>query len=74
MQPNFLSGDQPLEIHRRRLPHWQQNGVCYFVTWRLGDSLPAHLLKTWSNAKLAWMSLHPEPWSVETEIEYHKQF
>ncbi len=25
----------------RRLPHWQPDGVGYFVTWRLAGSLPA---------------------------------
>lgn len=30
----------PLGIRRRRLPHWEQPGATYFVTFRLADSLP----------------------------------
>jgi len=25
---------------KNRLPHWQQNGVVYFITFRLADSIP----------------------------------
>ncbi|MCA9045471.1 MAG: hypothetical protein KDA69_14180, partial [Planctomycetaceae bacterium] len=28
----------------RALPHWSQAGCICFVTWRLGDSLPADAL------------------------------
>ena len=27
-------------LYRRRLPHWRNDGVTYFVTWRLADSQP----------------------------------
>lgn len=30
---------------RRRLPHWQQNGGTYFVTFRLADSLPIEAIR-----------------------------
>ncbi|MEA2238044.1 MAG: hypothetical protein QOC81_2768 [Thermoanaerobaculia bacterium] len=29
---------------RSRLPHWHADHAIYFVTWRLFDSLPAHVL------------------------------
>ena len=32
-----------LDISRRNLPHWQQPGATYFVTFRLADSLPAEV-------------------------------
>ncbi|MCU0782975.1 MAG: transposase [Verrucomicrobia bacterium] len=31
---------RPASISQRRLPHWQQEGATYFVTFRLADSLP----------------------------------
>jgi REP element-mobilizing transposase RayT len=45
--PHFrgLEPDLPVVIHRRRLPHWQQAGATYFVTFRLADSLPSEALK-----------------------------
>jgi REP element-mobilizing transposase RayT len=32
-------------IRRRYLPHWQQEGATYFVTFRLADSLPASVVE-----------------------------
>ena len=32
-----------VEITHRNLPHWQQAGATYFVTFRLADSLPAEV-------------------------------
>jgi hypothetical protein len=32
-------------VVERGLPHWSQAGCVCFVTWRLGDSLPAEVLE-----------------------------
>ncbi len=37
-------------IYRRNLPHWRQAGATYFVTFRLFDSLPTHVVDE-SNAE-----------------------
>ncbi|HLP78675.1 MAG TPA: PHP domain-containing protein, partial [Candidatus Paceibacterota bacterium] len=34
-------------ITSRRLPHWQQEGATYFVTFRLADSLPREVYEDW---------------------------
>jgi DNA polymerase III subunit alpha len=39
--------DHPASVQNRHLPHWQQNGATYFVTFRLGDSLPKEIYKKW---------------------------
>jgi putative transposase len=57
-----------------RLPHWQQNGAVYFVTFRLADATPVTLRNQWRDEREIWLRLHPEPWSPETEQEYHKHF
>ncbi|HVM60502.1 MAG TPA: D-aminoacyl-tRNA deacylase [Verrucomicrobiae bacterium] len=36
-----------IEGSRRELPHWQQPGRTYFVTFRLADSVPAEKLRQW---------------------------
>ena len=59
---------------RNRLPHWEQAGVLYFVTFRLADSIPSHLMENWKSDRAIWAGLHPQPWSVETEREYHERF
>jgi len=45
----FTSFDKsrPASIHSRALPHWQQEGATYFVTFRLADSLPQEVYKQW---------------------------
>lgn len=57
-----------------RLPHWQQAGAVYFVTFRLGDALPFHLLTQWESDRERWLCHHPPPWDEETEREYHEIF
>jgi REP element-mobilizing transposase RayT len=46
MPINFKGYDPhaPVRIYRRSLPHWRQDGATYFVTGRLTDSLPGHLV------------------------------
>jgi len=64
------------EIHKthHRLPHWQQDQACYFLTFRLADSIPTALLSHWREARDRWRLNHPTPWSPETESKYHHLF
>jgi REP element-mobilizing transposase RayT len=57
-----------------RLPHWQQEGAVYFITFRLADAVPPRLRNQWESEREAWLKVHPEPWSAETELEYHQRF
>jgi len=57
-----------------RLPHWQQDGAVYFITFRLADAVPSRLRNQWENEREAWLRVHPEPWNLEVEREYHKRF
>ncbi len=59
---------------RNRLPHWQQEGACYFITFRLADSLPHTLLTGFREEHSIWMDLHPKPWPLETELDYRRTF
>src|SRR5438874_3120948 len=43
-----------MSITRRRLPHWHQPGVAYFITFRLADSLPQPLLRQWRDERAIW--------------------
>ena len=56
------------------LPHWQQEGAVYFITFRLADAVPSHLRVQWESERGAWLRVHPEPWSKEIEREYHERF
>ncbi|MDP4624578.1 MAG: transposase [Akkermansiaceae bacterium] len=61
-------------ITRNHLPHWQQMGATYFVTWRLGDSMPRSLLDALYQKRDVWMKDHPQPWTEEVESEYHRLY
>ena len=59
---------------RNRLPHWQQEGASYFVTWRLKDSIPKVLSDEWRDEREKWVRLHPSPLTDEQEAEFHRLF
>ena len=56
------------------LPHWQQQGSVYLITFRLADSVPSNLRAQWENERAIWLRLHPEPWTREIEHKYHQRF
>ncbi|MBL7984947.1 MAG: transposase [Flavobacteriales bacterium] len=47
-----------IDTTRRNLPHWQQDGKLYFVTWRLADSLPQEALAQLDADRAAWVRHH----------------
>jgi REP element-mobilizing transposase RayT len=59
---------------QNRLPHWRQDHATYFITFRLNDSLPAHLLAEWRAEREQWLQSHPPPWTSSIEMDYHKRF
>jgi putative transposase len=61
-------------ITRHNLPHWQQPGVTYFITYRLADAIPNSLLTRWKKEREIWLSFHPTPWTADVEDEYHRRF
>jgi len=60
--------------HERNLPHWEQAGRTYFVTFRLADSLPQDKLRQWSDEKDQWLKQHPTPHSPSEAEEYRRLF
>lgn len=36
------------EFHKANLPHFQQPGQAYFVTWNLQDAIPAKAMKDYT--------------------------
>lgn len=74
MELQFFKPTDGIRFTHHNLPHWQQPGVAYFVTFRLGDSLPAPLLAAWGAEREAWWRAHPAPLSPAEEQEYHRLF
>ena len=75
-QPTFRAMDPraDMKITRRNLPHWQQEGATYFVTFRLADAVPAALLREWKQEFETWVKFHPEPWDACAKHEYQERF
>jgi hypothetical protein len=70
----FFDPEAPLVIRRGKLPHWRQQEVIYFVTFRLADSLPQAKLEWLRREKNLWMRLNPEPHTDRQQREYFERF
>ena len=71
---HFFNPYADIRFTANRLPHWQQEGAVYFVTFRLADAVPHNLRTRWESEREAWLRVHPEPRSAEIEREYHERF
>jgi REP element-mobilizing transposase RayT len=65
---------EEIEATHRRLPHWQQEGTAYFITFRLADSIPQEKLTQWEAERKQWLATHPQPWDETAIAEYSKLF
>jgi REP element-mobilizing transposase RayT len=70
----FFDPFADIRRHGMGLPHWEQPGASYFVTFRLADAVPVELREQWKEERAIWLRLHPQPWSAEAEREYHRRF
>ncbi len=70
----YFNPHMDVEVHHNLVPHWKQEDVTYFVTFRLADSLPRSKLERWKLDRKVWISQHPRPWSKTIELEYHRRF
>lgn len=52
---NFYDSDSPAIESRRNLPHIDMPGVLTFVTFRLIDSMPKHVVARWHNEIEQWL-------------------
>ncbi|MEX2309991.1 MAG: transposase [Pirellulales bacterium] len=61
--PNFRGLDpfKRITAYYRHLPHWRQDGATYFVTFRLGDSLPQEKREYLKRVREQWERTHPPP-------------
>ncbi|MGI8957808.1 MAG: class I tRNA ligase family protein, partial [Chthoniobacterales bacterium] len=71
---SFFDEFAEVDISRRNLPHWEQSGATYFVTFRLADSLPATKLSELEEERKNWLKFHPQPWSDEEKRDYYERF
>lgn len=70
----FLDRDKKIDKHRVNLPHWQQEEVWLFVTWRLADSLPEAVVRKLDEHRKLWEAAHPKPWTDEERKAHNRLF
>ena len=73
-QIGYLHKNAPVANLTGNLPHWRQEGVTYFVTFRTADSLPHEKLNQWQAEKKAWIAANPEPHDEKTKKEFYEKF
>jgi len=68
--PTFMKSYDPSEetiTSLRKLPHWEQGGCTYFLTFRLHDSIPKNKWAVWNERRERW--LRSKKVDVETPYE-----
>jgi REP element-mobilizing transposase RayT len=71
----FHNPHLPCQESTNRVPHLSQDGITYFATFRLSDSVPQGMLREFTQQKQEWLAKQPDkPWPMETEKEYHQKF
>ncbi len=57
----------------RALPHWEQIGASYFVTFRLADAVARETAERWRELKEDWIARHPRPWDVSNWERFREE-
>ena len=52
----YLDKSSAIEVTNSRLPHWQQSGKYYFITYRLADSIDQTQYQALAEEKEVWLS------------------
>ena len=86
MRFNFFDPRKEIQFSRQNLPHWEQEEVTYFLTFRAADSVPTEVLDRWFQRRNKWlrrhgldpddpvwrMRLYMEDWALQEE--FHQKF
>ena len=70
----YFDPASPIGRLKGNLPHWRQDGVTYFVTFRLNDSIPQTKLRQWLTERKQWLDNHAPPHDVATQREFNERF
>ena len=54
----FYSPEIPINVTHGHLPHWDQEGATYFITWRTADSIPKETWNRWRELRYQWLRQH----------------
>ncbi len=76
----FFNPMKKVSVTQGHLPHWDQEGATYFITWRTVDSIPREVWLRWRAERDAWLEkhgIHPTAkdwrWHVEQLSDEERQ-
>lgn len=74
--PSWFIPYYPSQVDKRNrtLPHWNQDGGTYFVTFRQADSISKATETRWRDKRINWLNQNPKPWNNETAERYRMTF
>ena len=72
--PKFFDPFEEVRKSGGRLPHWQQPGGTYFITFNMADAIPRSKRMRLEEERANWLNANPEPWKPWQEKEYHERF
>jgi menaquinone-specific isochorismate synthase len=82
----FFDPRQPYSVYYGKLPHWEQPGATYFLTFRTADSIPLVAMELWERERDEWLArrgirVSHGPWyrllaqqPLELQREFHRIF
>jgi len=70
MDFRFYDPSLPVIVTNGHLPHWDQAGATYFITWRTADSIPKDTWVRWCWERSRWLR---ENGIDPASIDYKKQ-
>lgn len=70
----FFNPHNEIHIHTGNLPHWQQENVWYFVTFRLADSIPAEVIEKIKAEREIWLKNNKKNEKGEYTKEQIKEY
>lgn len=70
----FIPFNTKMDVKKtqRRLPHWHQDGVTYFVTFRLADSITREKIRELEQFRRFWLKSHPGPLTAKQKAEFRR--
>lgn len=51
----FFDPNEEYDVSYGKLPHWEQAGATYFITFRIADSLPDSVMRLWMRERDDWL-------------------
>ena len=66
----FFDPDARFSVTYGDLPHWEQPGATYFITFRTADSMPRTVVERWRRERDDWLTRQS---GIAADLPWHKK-